>query len=125
MTISPIEPRAEDYLKATREVFGYEPNLTGLKLIASEVTHGFLIAQFESIEGSSGVRYAARVRLPHTTQDRLWTTYAQTKNATDWVRWAVWLRAMEAYQTGEDQDQGHESDFVRWLIDDIGNGQTH
>jgi hypothetical protein len=122
MTISPIGPRAEDFLKATREVFGFEPNLTGLRLIAAEVAHGFLIAQFENIEGSPRLRYGARVWLPGSTQDRLWITYAETKDVVDWVRWAVWLRVMETYQTGDYHDEGLESDAVRWLIDDVKNG---
>jgi hypothetical protein len=121
MTVSPIGPRAEDYVKAIREVFGYEPNLTGLRLITAGVVHGFLIAQFENIEGNPRLRYGARVWLPGSTEDRLWVTYAETKNVSDWVRWAVWLRVMEAYQTGDYQDQGLEADAVRWLIDDIEN----
>ncbi|MBJ2119764.1 hypothetical protein I6N91_02070 [Arthrobacter sp. MSA 4-2] len=122
MTISPIGPRAEDYLKATREVFDFEPNLTGLRLITAEVAYGFLIAQFENLDGTPRLRYGARVRLPGSTVDRLWITYTETKNVVHWVQWSVWLRAMEAYQTGDYQDQGLGSGAVRWLIDDFENG---
>jgi hypothetical protein len=122
MSILPIEPQPEDYLEATREIFGHVPNLTGLRLIAAELVHGFLITQFENIEGSPPRRYGALVRLPHSTRDRLWTAYAETRNVTDWVRWAIWLRVMEAYQTGDYLDQMHGPNDVRWLIDDRENG---
>lgn len=86
-----------------------------LHLVDAAAESGWLTVHFAGQNGDDDGPYCARIQLPGSVGDEIWSAYTETDSLQEWCTYGVFIRILEEYETGRNQGRWNHSDGIFWL----------